>query len=47
LEIRREPRPTREQNEHRSHFAGGASGDVEKGEQFVGGAALEALGNVV
>lgn len=33
--------------EHGADFAGGAAGDVEEGEEFVGGASLEAFGDVV
>jgi hypothetical protein len=36
-----------EEDEHGTDFAGGASGDVKEVEEFVGRAALEALGDVV
>jgi hypothetical protein len=36
-----------EEAEHGADLPGGAAGDVEEGEEFVGGAALEAFGDVV
>jgi hypothetical protein len=39
--------PALEQAEHGADFAGRATGDVDKGQQLVGRAALEALGDVV
>ena len=39
--------PTLQDAHHRADFAGRAAGDVEKGQELAGSAALEALGNVV
>lgn len=36
-----------EESEHGANFAGGAAGNVEEGEKLGGGAAFEALGDVV